>query len=190
MTDQSSNFTYDDLHRLTGASGAYARTYSYDAHDNITFKTGPGNFQNATSTRVHLLMGTDQNPNAYTYDANGNTTARPNQTLTWNSENWLASVFNTQTSTTTESYVYDGDGVRVVETSASEGTIHYVNRYYQVSPGATTTVSYWLGDRLVAVKTGTSTQFVHVDHLGSAAARSDSSGAGAWRAYYPSGELR
>ncbi|MBI4305530.1 MAG: RHS repeat-associated core domain-containing protein, partial [Chloroflexi bacterium] len=115
----------------------------------------------------------------------------PSQTLTWNSENWLSSVFNTSTGTTTESYVYDGDGKRVAETSSSEGTIHYVNRFYQkdVTSG-TTTVTYWLGDRLVAVKSGSTLHFFHVDHLDSAAARSDAGGVGAWRAYLPYGEVR
>jgi hypothetical protein len=37
----------DDFHRLTGVSGAYSQTHSYAAYDNITFKTGIGNYQSS-----------------------------------------------------------------------------------------------------------------------------------------------
>jgi RHS repeat-associated protein len=51
-------------------------------------------------------------------------------------------------------------------------------------------VTYYLGDRLVGNKYGSILQYAHVDHLGSLAARSDSAGNGAWRAYFPYGSLR
>ena len=63
----------------------------------------------------------------YIYDANGNMTVRANQTLAWNVENQLSSV--TQTGQPTESYVYDGDGVRVKKTTCTTFTA-YANRYY------------------------------------------------------------
>ncbi len=83
--------------------------------------------------RPHLVTGTTSSgTDAYAYDANGNTTARPGQNLTWNAENLLEKVSDSGTSATIETYIYDADGQRAIKTSGSGDVTHYVSGQYQV----------------------------------------------------------
>ncbi|MBI4198464.1 MAG: hypothetical protein HY533_05085, partial [Chloroflexi bacterium] len=75
---------------------------------------------------------------------------------------------------------------------AGQGTVHYVNRYYEkdVSAGVATTY-YYQGSRLVALRKGSALEYVHQDHLGGTIATTNTSGAiAATQEYYAFGELR
>jgi hypothetical protein len=63
------------------------------------------------------------------------------------------------------SIVYDGDGNRVKKTENGQ-TILYVNSYCEknLTTGNMTTY-YYLGDRLVAMRAGTTLDYIHQDHL-------------------------
>lgn|GEM_PF-2324644 len=88
-----------------------------------------------------------------------------------------------------ETYVYDGDGVRVKKTVGGTTTV-YVNKYYQVT-GSTATKHYYFGGQLVAVKEGAALRYLHTDHLGSSSVPTDTSGASAGsQTYKPFGETR
>jgi hypothetical protein len=86
-------------------------------------------------------------------------TARGSQTLTWDVENRLISVSGGA------SFVYDGNGNRVMKTEGGE-TILYVNQYYEknLTTGVVTTY-YYLGGKLVAMREGTDLKYTHDDHL-------------------------
>jgi RHS repeat-associated protein len=168
VTDDVETFTYDFLDRLTGVTGAYAESYSYDEIGNITDMNGTAySYKTGGSTRPHAV--TAIGATAYTYDGNGNMnigTAR-----TWDVENRLTSI--TLGGVTTD-FVYDGDGNRVKKTVGATTTI-YVNKYYEKT-GTEVTSNYYLGGKLVAVKVGDDVSYIHQDSLGSTSATSNTSG--------------
>ncbi len=129
---------------------------------------------------------TSMNGTSYTYDANGNMTARGSHSLTWDIENRLVSYYD---GSTTTSFVYDGEGIRGKKTVGSTTTI-YVNKYYEKT-GDTVTTSYYLGDRLVAQREGTTLRYIHQDHLSGTALTTASNGSstGSIR-YHPYGSTR
>ena len=137
---------------------AYGATYDYSALGNIAYQGGDTAYSYGSSSHVHAV--TAVGPNSYTYDANGNMTARGSQAITWDTENRVTAV------TGGASFVYDGDGKRIKKTENGV-TMVYVNRYYQKNTTASeVTTYYYLGGRLVALKKGTSLEYVHQDHLG------------------------
>ena len=178
---ETETFTYDFLDRLAGISGAYAETYAYSPIGNITSKNGAAYAYG--SPRPHAV--TQVGGTAYSYDANGNMTARGAQTLTWNAENRLSAVSGGT------SFVYDGYGVRVKKTEGGQTTV-YPSRFYEknVTTGEVTTY-YYLGDRLVASRKGSALEYLHQDHLGSTALSTSSGGAlAATLRYYAFGGTR
>lgn len=73
VTDLSgtTDYSYDGLNRLTGASGALSRSYDYDENFNRTSKTEGGTTTSYDYDDAHQL--TSAGSTSYTYDANGNT---------------------------------------------------------------------------------------------------------------------
>ncbi len=86
----------------------------------------------------------------------------------WIKASYLSETDNliTYTSKENSTFVYDGDGKRVQKTEGGE-TILYINKYYEknLTTGENTTY-YYLGDKLVAKRTGTTLNYIHQDHLG------------------------
>ncbi len=104
----------------------------------------------------------------YTYDNNGNMTARGAQSLTWDVENRPTAIAGS-------TFVYDGDGKRVKKTEGGQTTV-YVNRFYEKVIGGDSTLYYYLGERLVALKKGTNLRYVSQDHLTGTSVMSDNTG--------------
>jgi RHS repeat-associated protein len=143
------SYTYDTTgNRKTetqhAATGDTARSYSYPA---------------AGSARPHALASvTQQSPagtstSGYGYDSAGNTTARPGQTLTWNAEGDLESVTTTAGTT---SFLYDGDGNRLIRRDPNYVTLYLGAtelRLARVSGVVTGTRYYSDGSGTVAVRT-------------------------------------
>ena len=169
------NFTYDFLNRLTAVSGAYSQSFTYNAIGNI-LTWGSTNYTYG-SGKPHAV--TQISTTTYTYDANGNlaTTLLYGMVpinYTWDVENRLVSIADGAGNSGT--FVYDGDGNRIKKTENGQTTI-YVGKYYEknMSTGNVTTY-YYLGDRLVALRSGTNLRYTHLDHLGSVNVVTDSSG--------------
>jgi RHS repeat-associated protein len=113
---------------------------------------------------------------------------RGSQTLTWDVENRPVSVTS---GNSTNTFIYDGDGVRVKKTEGGQ-VILYVNACYEknLTSGNVTTY-YYLGDRLVAMRQSTTLTYIHQDHLTGTSVVSDSSGnLVSSIKYYPFGECR
>ncbi len=121
-------------------------------------------------------------------DANGNMVLRGDQTISWNADNMPAAIAGFDDLTT---FVYDGDGGRVVKNENGETTV-YVNLYFELNlTTGNATAYYYLGSRLVALKAGANLRFVHQDHLTGTSLTTDSSGDLVARVkYYPYGETR
>ncbi|MCW5859249.1 MAG: DUF11 domain-containing protein [Caldilineales bacterium] len=182
---QTQSFSYDALNRLLtaqatgGSNGAYAqRSYVYSNAGNITsFEAAALTYTDASHKHAVTHVGSVQK---YWYDANGNATRRIDasrtMTLTYDVENQLTGMSGGATA----SYIYDGDGTRVKETSGGVTTI-YIGAYFEWT-GSTSTMKsyYYAGATRVAVRTGTSTGTVNYllgDHLGSQALTLTSAGA-------------
>jgi RHS repeat-associated protein len=122
-TGRSQAFSYDDLGRLTGATGSYGSLgFSYDLVGNRLSKTDNGLVNQYTyqpnSNKIDQIAG-DQ-ATSYSYDTAGNTLAKGDLALTWNEDNHLKQIdINAETA---GSYGYDARGLRTVKTTA-EGTI-------------------------------------------------------------------
>ena len=122
---ETESFTYDYLDRLTGVSGAYSQSLSYDTLGNITSMTTSGNTRSYTyGSTPHAVTAITNPAVSYSYDDNGNLTDRGDQDLTWDYENRLLTVSGGA------SFIYDGDGNRVKKTEGGE-EILYINRYYE-----------------------------------------------------------
>jgi YD repeat-containing protein len=168
LASQTETFTYDFLDRLTAVSGPYSRSYAYDEIGNITTFNGTSY---TYGSQPHAVTAVGQS--SYTYDANGNMTNRNGQTITWDVENRPVTITDGQNTTT---YVYDGDGDRVLETEGGE-TILYVNRCYEKNlTTSEITTYYYLGDRLIAQRKGSDLTYLHKDHLKGTSLTTDSNG--------------
>jgi len=183
LASETETFTCDFLDRLTGVSGPYSESYAYNQIGNITSRNGTAYTYGSQPHAVTAVGAT-----GYTYDANGNMTARGSQTIAWDVENRPVSVSDNGTVTT---FVYDGDGNRVKKTEGGE-TVLYVNKYYEKSlTTGNVTSYYYLGDRLVAMSENSTLRYIHQDHLTGTALVTDANGdsLGAMK-YYPFGETR
>jgi len=123
---RSQGFGYDDLYRLTSATGAYgAIGYTYDKVGNRLTRTLDGQTDTyAYEPGTHKLTGiTGPGAQTFGYDAVGNITARNSQTLIYNLNNRLIQI--TDQGTTVGEYVYNGKGQRIKKTVGADTTIYH-----------------------------------------------------------------
>jgi RHS repeat-associated protein len=166
---------YDDLYRLTGVSypdlGIAPKDtvgYRYDAVGNRLALTDNGEttvYSYDAADRLTSVTEPGQSPVTYTWDNNGNLTARGGDSFTWDAADRLTS--KTVNSTTTN-YTYNGDGLR--ETIGSSTETWDVNRAIPQVLGDGT-VQYVYGVGRVSMRTAPSIEgdefFYYTDGLGS-----------------------
>ncbi len=192
----TTNYTYDDLYRLTNASTTvpaelpYNRTYAYDRIGNITsnylgsYTYGETGFTNPHA--VTSLAGT-----SLTYDDNGNVTAYGSNTYAWNYRDRLT---KSVVGSNTTFYGYDQDNLRVTK-GDGVATTTFIGKIFNIK-GATTT-KHVFDDKGILLATiegngdATSTNFIHADHLGSTDIVDDEDGDLVEEvSYFPFGEQR
>ena len=183
---ESIAYGYDQLDRLTLAcawnfstnscvSGQFNQSFRYDKLGNILTKAGTN--YTYGSSKPHAV--TAAGANSYTYDTNGNMLTGAGRTFTWNGENQPVQI--AKTGTPTESYVYDGDNVRIKRTVTSSPAVTsiYVGK---VEYRGTQVISTYGG---VASRTTTGTPtssnlgtivYMHTDHLGSVSMTTSATG--------------
>jgi RHS repeat-associated protein len=186
-------FNYDDLDRLTSATGGYGTvTYSYNEIGNMLSKSNVGTYayptSGSSSVRPHAVSS--DGTNTYTYDANGNMILGAGRIITYDYENRPDSVIKNGVTTT---FVYDGDGGRVKKSDGTNTTI-YIGKLY-VCEGTTPPLScvkfIFSGGQRIAIKqvSSGSTSYFHADHLGSTSVLTDANGvAEEHNAYLPYGD--
>jgi RHS repeat-associated protein len=190
-------YTYDALGRLATAATkgstqylAWGLSWTYDRFGNrwaqsVTAGSGPA---------VSLAFGTNgmngsttNQPNGYTYDANGNMTVEavaPPNNLSYDAENRLTSFSGGGGSGT---YVYDDNSVRVQKTASGTTTVYiysgdkdiaeYDNGAAPTSPSREFIYADGgSGTQLLARVTGTTVNFYHQDNLSTVRLMTDSSG--------------
>jgi RHS repeat-associated protein len=195
------SYTDDLLNRLTGVTGTTngtaltAKTVSYDLTGNVTNKSDVGTYSypaagshgpHAVSSIAGTLNGV-VNP-SFTYDADGNLTAGAGRTVTWTSFNMASTITS---GTNSDTYLYGPEHQRFKEThqdgtyilffGLGTGEPHYEQ---QVGLNSAWTYRYYLevGGRTVGMVLATntggfSTNYFHLDHLGSVTAVTNDSAA-------------
>ncbi|MBA3431189.1 MAG: peptidoglycan DD-metalloendopeptidase family protein [Actinobacteria bacterium] len=199
------------------------QTYAYDASDRIVsvcFRAGicPGAsdpFIRWTYDKVGNRLG-EQRPSgttsssydaadqmlragsaSHTYDQNGNELSAGSRTFTYDLANRMKT---TRLGSTTTTYSYDGDGVRVKASTGSKSsqTTSYLwdvnNALPQIAleqTGSGSVIrSYAYGARRISMTSGSATSYYHYDPIGSVASVTSSSGSRRWTyAYEPFGTL-
>jgi RHS repeat-associated protein len=142
---------------------------------------GSGPQPNYTFNTHNQIVGAPANctsANAWCYDAAGNLMNDSVHTYTYDAENRLTKVDGGATA----SYVYDAAGRRVSQTTSGGGNEVLFdlqgNPVAYVVPGSTNVyyAQTYLGGRQLAVQSGTTTYFPHVDWLGTKRAVTNLSG--------------
>ena len=176
------SYAYDSLDRLLSASGSgtnpYSQSYQYDRIGNITYKSDVGSYSYTYSSKPHAVRTAGSI--SLQYDLNGNMTQRVGGgvTITITSQNWNYENKPTliQKGSATNSLTYDGNGQRVKKVSSLSGTTLYYGELYETRAGVGTIHLFAGSNRVASVLAGSTTQFYHADHLGSASVITDSNG--------------
>jgi RHS repeat-associated protein len=187
IANEGWTYGYDELDRLISAtnttSSANNQTLTYDAIGNITSSSRLGTYTYGSS-RPHAV--TAAGSNTYAYDAAGLMTTGAGRTMTWDGDNRLASVTGPGANL---AYTYDADGARIQQVENGV-TRRFLGDNFEVEVGGATSKYVTVGDMVVARKDGSSSFWVHTDHLGSIQAETNASGASAHRkTYRPYGEI-
>ena len=174
-------YAYDDLHRLTSVTypGPSTTSYAFDAFGNRTSMTAAG----ATTTYAYddadrLTTVTPPSPApavSYTWDDNGNLTARGSDSFSWDYEDRMTSA--TVNSVTTN-FTYRGDGLRDTRAVSGGATTTFT---WDIAAGLPVILDdgnqYVYGAGLAAMKQSGSWFYYLADGLGSTMAVVDASGA-------------
>jgi RHS repeat-associated protein len=195
---ETTNYAYDDLDRLLGASVAtggnqYSRSWTYDALGNMQTRIEQGAPTNYSYDPNHKHAVANAGGAAYQYDANGNMTNRNGDALTYDAENHLTSVVKGGVTT---SFAYNGDGTRVKRSVSNAGTMYYIGNYYEVyvPNSGTTTFNkyYYFGTQRIAAKIAGTLFFFQGDHLGSSSVAMTQAGTSFYsrQTYFPYGAQR
>ncbi|MBK7127665.1 MAG: RHS repeat protein [Dehalococcoidia bacterium] len=173
-------YAYDDLYRLTSVThpGPATTTYDFDAFGNRTeMVVGAASTTSDYDDADRLTEVTPPSPASpisYTWDDNGDLTARGSDSFFWDYEDRMVSA--TVNSVTT-SFVYRGDGLRDSRAVSGGATTQFT---WDVAGGLPVVLDdgnqYVYGAGLTAMKQSGSWYYYLADGLGSTMAIVDSSG--------------
>ena len=173
-------YAYDDLYRLTSVTypGPSTTSYAFDAFGNRTSMTVAGNTTTyAYDDNDRITSVTPPSPASvinYTWDDNGDLTARGSDSFSWDYEDRMVSA--TVNSVTT-SFAYRGDGLRDSRTVGGNTT----SFTWDIARGLPVVLDdgnqYVYGAALAAQKQGGSWYYYLADGLGSTMAVVNASGA-------------
>ena len=181
--DLTELFYYDGLNRLTSntINGVTEMSLSYNAIGNITSKTGIDSTKNfGTYTYGATCGGVQAGPHAvtsagsrsYCYDLNGNMLSGDGRTLAYTTFD-KPSAITKSGHTTSFAYGTNHNRYKRVDTEGSLViTKHYVGNVEIITNSGTGKTSYkrYIGGSTIktqVVNGGTTTEYVHQDHLGS-----------------------
>jgi len=189
------SFGYDELGRLTTATGPRGETisYTYSNGGSRLTQTVGGVTDTYAYTSDRLTSVTGGNPETFGYDTAGRMTSRGTSTFTWSP---LDRMVSATVGGTSAAYGYDGDGFRV------KSTVGGVTRYFLHDGSGRILAEYdgsgnlliehiYLGDRRIASRQADGTRsYVQHDLLGSSWIVTQSSNSGEYAIwdYWPFGE--
>jgi RHS repeat-associated protein len=182
-TNESWNYDYDDMYRLSGASAvppsAHTQNWTYDEAGRILTNSRVGSYSYVGSSHGPKSAG----GNTYSRDLNGNVLSGAGRTYTWNAANRLTQVNSTQ-------FVYDDAGERLKKTTGSDVSRYPFGDDYEITNGVTTKYFSLPGMGVIGKRvTGAGNSiacdptmardgfyWTHTDHLGSIQAVTDAQG--------------
>ncbi|MBI4333677.1 MAG: hypothetical protein HY673_20630, partial [Chloroflexi bacterium] len=136
--NETVDFTYDHLDRLTNTANAFVETYQYNSIGNMTSKNGVSRtFPAAGQPRPHAPTVVGADP--YTYNEVGNLVSAEGRSYGYDVENRLVSA-GAVGSLPARSFLYDGDGI-----------------LRRTDVGVTPTTRYVTGDYEIDIQTGEAT---------------------------------
>ena len=181
---RSQSFGYDDLYRLTSASGIYGTiAYTYDKVGNRRSRTRTGTHPARDS--YHYYAGTHRlrtvvgdHAELFTYDADGNTTTR-----TPGAANPQPAIVDPA------DYIYNSAGQRAIKAKASAVIYHYDQSGQLIAEtdgiGNLIKAYVWLhGQPLAMIDADGSIYYYHNDHLGTPQKMTDANAQVVWAADY------
>jgi YD repeat-containing protein len=143
---ETETFTYDYLDRLTGSSGNYSESYTYNALGNLMSKNGAA--YTYGSSRPHAV--TQVGNNGYTYDPNGNMLSGNSRSYAWDYENRLvwadtspaASWSDNFTSLNSSNWVFSGqqtldNGALKNTGTGNDWAVNFCRSSYNINGSAT-----------------------------------------------------
>ncbi|MEJ3746327.1 RHS repeat-associated core domain-containing protein [Actinomycetes bacterium KLBMP 9797] len=189
---------------VLGGPAPYWQAWTYDkignrlTETNHNMATGAGTtstyaYPAAGAARPHALSSVTTNgqTTSYGYDNVGNTTTRPGQALTWDTEGHLATV--TENGKTSE-FLYDAEGDRLIRRDADTVTLYLDGTELELtkSTGAVAATRFYQLGTVAAVRsTSGGLSFEAKDRLGTAQISVDADDlAVTQRRYLPFGEPR
>jgi RHS repeat-associated protein len=207
-TTRNQSFGYDSVNRLTSAQNAgsdcnprtvndktkyWGNSYTYDEWGNLNQKI----ITKCGAENLSVVSLTNNQLTGYGYDAAGNTTSDPTDsvTSTYDQENRISVATKNGVAT---SYVYDAAGNRVQKSNGASGTL-----YWYMTPGivaesdlsgnSTAEYMFFAGERIARKDfPSNAVSYYFSDHLETASVITDASGhINAESDYYPwGGELQ
>lgn len=180
----NATYAHDDAARLTG-SGTGNQSYGYDDADNLTQLTDASDTRKQTfddASQLTAIKDASDNPLAdLDYDAEGNRTALtpttgPATTYSYDQANQLTQ----DAGPITQTYGYDGDGLRQYTQTAGDRTHHTWDRSgglpLMIQDGATSYVYGPGGLVIEQITAGADARYYHQDQLGSTRALTNQAG--------------
>lgn len=195
---QTQTYAYDASDRIvsvcfqvgtcSGASDPFIR-WTYDKVGNRLAEQRPSGTTSYSYDAADQLLTAGQI--SYSYDQNGNEISAGSRTFTYDLANRMKT---TKLGSTTTTYSYDGDGVRLQASTGSKAS-QQTNFLWDVSHAlpqiaveqsgsGSVRRSYIYGARRVSMTSGSATSYYHYDALGSVANVTSSSGARRWTLVY------
>ena len=181
---------------LLGGAAPYWHSFGYDKTGNRTSEVrhaAAGNtdrtyaYPAAGTAHPHALQSVTQTgaggnrTDTFAYDNDGNTTQRPGQVLTWDSEGHLATV---TASGATASYLYDADGERLIRRDTSGTTLYLGNTELKLTGTTVSGTRYYQDDgEVIAVRTASGLAWLINDHHETASVSIDASTLAVTRRY-------
>jgi RHS repeat-associated protein len=196
----SQTFGYDELNRLSSASGRYGTIgYTYDDVGNRLTRNTNGVTESYTyyagTNSLYQITG-GQDPRTFSYDANGNPTSDGALTFIYDQNNQLKEVKNG--ANTIATYTYNGLGQRVKKVAGEITTIYHYDLDGKLNAESTSTGTFTkeylhMGKVRVAMVDigpgGSSIYHYLNDRFGTPEILTDASGVVRWEAWYaPFGE--
>jgi RHS repeat-associated protein len=184
-SNKNKSFSHDALNRLEIASGPWGSlSWTYDNVGNrLTYTDGAGttNYNYFTGTnRLESLTGAEAVN--YTHGPNGSIATEGSREYLYNENGRLEQVVDGNVLGT---YAHDADGHRVVKTSGSATTVFNYDLKELLmgeflSNGMPAAEYIYLNGRPVAKAVGDVLEFIHNDHMATAAIMTNQSGASVW----------
>ncbi|WP_054785727.1 RHS repeat domain-containing protein [Pseudovibrio denitrificans] len=168
----ATDYSYDGVNRLSAATNvgnsALTRSFTYSPSGNLLSKSDVGTYSYPAPTAARPHAPTKAGSWTFSYDGNGNMVSGKGRTITYDGKDRPISV--TMGGVTTQ-YVYGPDGARLKKISGGQTTL-YLGTDEEILPDGTV-IKHLDGS---VRRVGTTTNWLHRDHLSSVRMLTNSAG--------------